>query len=27
VAHPGRRSVLTKLGAANPAWDPAAPGA
>jgi beta-lactam-binding protein with PASTA domain len=27
VAHPGRRSVLTKLGAANPAWDPAPPGA
>jgi beta-lactam-binding protein with PASTA domain len=26
VAHPGRRSVLTKLGAANPAWDPATPG-
>ena len=27
VAHPGRRSVLTKLGAENPSWDPAAPGA
>jgi beta-lactam-binding protein with PASTA domain len=27
VAHPGRRSVLTMLGAANPAWDPAPPGA
>jgi Tol biopolymer transport system component len=27
VAHPGRRSVLTKLGAANPTWDPAPPGA
>ena len=26
VAHPGRRSVLTKLGASNPAWDPATPG-
>jgi beta-lactam-binding protein with PASTA domain len=26
VAHPDRRSVLTKLGAANPAWDPATPG-
>ena len=27
VAHPGRRAVLTKLGAANPVWDPAPPGA
>ena len=27
VAHPDRRSVLTKLGAENPAWDPAPPGA
>ncbi|MEO9176524.1 MAG: hypothetical protein ABI317_13500, partial [Gaiellales bacterium] len=26
VAHPDRRSVLTKLGAANPAWDPVMPG-
>ena len=26
VAHPDRRSVLTKLGAANPAWDPVTPG-
>ena len=25
VAHPDERSVLTKLGAENPAWDPALP--
>jgi beta-lactam-binding protein with PASTA domain len=25
VAHPERRSVLTKIGAENPAWDPAPP--
>jgi Tol biopolymer transport system component len=25
VAHPDRRSVLTKLGAENPAWDPVTP--